>query len=557
MNTPFQSWTEECIARWSVIGFLIYWAAYALVIPVTVIDSQTYNLGRLLIARDGGLFGNTLWNSEKQIYFPWSFDAIHYIFLFAGFGYALPSYFCFLGTLLIIHRLVKEHYGPASAWWCCLAMLALPTLMFQATSTKNDIPLVFGVACWFYALRFWIARRHPVYLALMALALGFTAGAKTTGLPLLAICAAWTFWQIKSSGRAVWQFSLFLFVSILLLGSVEIYLNNWLICKSLLGPASFLRNSRNNDGIRGAFANAIRYVFGLVDFGCDPWITLQPRHFTTPFQEWLAARCADLLRFLHLSEAGYRTGYHDENFYFLRNQWEVGSDYGPAGMLAIAFAFPAIFILSRKDVAWRLCVAGFLSFAIICISIAWMPWNMRFLLLPMSLFALAFTLFIVREKTSRFRCQLRTPFLLLLIYSAAIFPLCSFNKAPSDIWESITQRDVTATKECASMLEIVEDIKALPARANKPLVLLHAGVNPCVLPILQIPLRDHRLDVTPAPQLTEKVIDEAEGKAQGRPIYILVLDRKFVPETTRRLLLVKNYAEPDCSLFLLQQPSIH
>jgi len=117
-----------------VLALTAYWFAYALAGPVTTWDSNVYNLGRLLVARQGGLFGNPAWNDHRQIWFPWSFDAIHYPFVLLGAGFAVPSFLCFAGLLLIIHRLVSARYGTAAGWWCCLCLFALPTVVYQATS---------------------------------------------------------------------------------------------------------------------------------------------------------------------------------------------------------------------------------------------------------------------------------------------------------------------------------------------------------------------------------------------------------------------------------------
>ncbi len=318
----------ERAVRWAVLSLFAYWFVYALVVPVTIWDAQTYNVARLLIARDGGLFGNQGWNSPPQAFFPWGFDAIHYPFLFLGFGYALPSFACFAGVLLILFKLVGESYGKAAAWWCCLAMLALPTLMYQATSTKNDIPILFGVACWFYALKFWKSEKRAIYLCFMAMALGFTAGAKSTGLPLAAALTVATWWQIGWNRRALIVFSLSLTISIILLGSTETYIDNIKVCGRLLGPPDFVDKHTNRNGLAGAAANAIRYFFGLMNVGVD---VAHP----APFCDWLSNNCRALLRSIHLRDIGYYKNITDEKLHFLKDGGEASSDYGPVGMLAL------------------------------------------------------------------------------------------------------------------------------------------------------------------------------------------------------------------------------
>ena len=57
----------------------------------------------------------------------------------------------FLGLLLIVHQLVTPRYGKHAALWSILTLLSMPTLMLQATTTKNDLIIVFGVG-WIYSL---------------------------------------------------------------------------------------------------------------------------------------------------------------------------------------------------------------------------------------------------------------------------------------------------------------------------------------------------------------------------------------------------------------------
>jgi len=147
------------ISRALLVFLILYWAAFALVAPVTVWDSHTYNIGRIPIALEGGLFGNQGWNNDRQISLPWSFDALHLPFFWLGWGTSIPSYLCFIGTLAIVWRIVDAHRGADTATFGALAMFSMPTFIYQATSTKNDWAVVFGLACWFYCL--WLHRQAP------------------------------------------------------------------------------------------------------------------------------------------------------------------------------------------------------------------------------------------------------------------------------------------------------------------------------------------------------------------------------------------------------------
>lgn len=134
------------LARGLLVLLLLYWGCFAAVVPVTVWDSQAYNVARLPLALLGGLFGNPYWNDSRQAAFPWGFDAIHLPFYLSDGGFAIPSFFCFLGTLCIVYVIVRAHYGSDIATLCVLSLFAAPTFLSQATSTKNDWGVMFGVA---------------------------------------------------------------------------------------------------------------------------------------------------------------------------------------------------------------------------------------------------------------------------------------------------------------------------------------------------------------------------------------------------------------------------
>ena len=292
-SNPGETVREVLWAKWIVLSLMAYYAAFAIVAPAMNYDSQVYNLARLAIAQTGGLFGNHGWNSEREVLFPWSFDAIHYPFLFLRRGDCLPSFACFVGLQIIVYRLVAEARSARQAWWCCLALLAMPTVVFQAVCTKNDLAVVFAVGCWYYAWRLWRNERRDVYLLSMSLALSFAAGSKTTGLPFFGALGTYTLWQLRADRRAAVRFAVCMVAGFALLGSVEIYLNNALVYHSPLGRPAFLAQNKNRDGFSGATANFIRYCFGNLNVGID---AANP---ASPVAGWLQNACREFLRFVH------------------------------------------------------------------------------------------------------------------------------------------------------------------------------------------------------------------------------------------------------------------
>src|SRR5262245_23643292 len=139
----------------SVLTLLVpYWLAWSWLAPVTNADAQIYHLARLWVFEADGVFFNHSYTAIPQLIMPWSFDAVHYPFLWLGHGYALPSFLSLLGMMMLAWSWAREGGGTAAdGLRACLGFLAMPTVVMQATTTKNDLILAFCLFCWIEALR--------------------------------------------------------------------------------------------------------------------------------------------------------------------------------------------------------------------------------------------------------------------------------------------------------------------------------------------------------------------------------------------------------------------
>ena len=462
-------------ARALTYFLLFYWALFAVLAPVTIWDSQVYNLGRLPIAEIGGLFGNTLWTSERQLVFPWTFDSLHLPFLHLGWGFGIPSFLCLLGTLVVAWSLLRRWHNATTAWIGCLALLALPTLVFQGVSTKNDIPILFGIAVWLHALLRWRDSRQRRFLLLGAIALGFAAGAKTSGIAPAGICALITLATLHRSFSQVILFSGAMFLSLLLLGSGETYFAAYRVFGGPLGSAGFVQANRNRDGARGAAANGIRYALGNVNLGVEAW---QDPDKVTPVLE---DTCRRLLVATHLAEAGHRgSDADDARMRFLKNGFDSASDFGPLGTLCILTLGGALVFWRPRELWWRLSIFAGVTVATVCFSVAWMPWNNRFLLLPFV--SLAIALVSLVRRYSGFR---QWPLWILgaaSAYSGVVYPLLSFNKRPIDLIDSVFHRRTEEFKERPTMEPVMATVQAWRAAHPNQTLWLLAGSDSWVLP---------------------------------------------------------------------------
>ena len=295
---------------------------------------------------------------------------------------------------------------------------------------------------------------------------------------------------------------------------------------------------RNRDGLRGALANAVRYVVANQNVGVD---IADPE---TPVGPALSSSAAKIVRFLGLENAGYRSDFDDANSPFLKEGKETASDFGPVGGLAILACPGFLLILPFASVVARLAACAGASLFLVAGTVAWMPWNARFLLLPFILASLALTLRLVTwPRAGRL---LLGAWLAPLLFSAFAYPWCSTNKGPQGIKMALTHRRTFEMLERPEVSEIVSAVnnigKAVPPTAPRPVVWISAGGNSWILPFLRL----RSVQCIPKPTLTADAL-RAYAASQPRP-WVLLLD---VPprELSPLLRLEKRFWAPDCGLY--------
>jgi hypothetical protein len=522
---------------------LAYWTVMALCLPVVVWDAQTYNLARLRIAEWGGLFGNHGWNSSRQIMFPWGFDAVHLPFLWLKTGTAIPSFSCFVGVLIVVFRLVREKWDASRAWWCVLGLLALPTLVYQATTAKNEMAVEFGVACWVYAL--WLQEREggalPVWFG--AAGLAFTVGAKTSGLSYAVLCAVWQFWKLRGQRRMQAHFVAALAACLLLFGSGETYVLNRQSFGHLPGPLDAVDDHRNRDGISGATANFIRYFLGNQSIGID---AADP---DTPVAGWLARVSTSLLREMGLTDLGLRAHYGEteQNIKFLKQGTDASSDFGLLGAMSLWFGGWILIVRKRVDPLWRLAAAGWAALLLTAATIAWMPWNARFLLLPFSLLTIASVLWWLERFGGS--AAARVVLLVVMLIGAVYAPCTSTFRKPSDIVDALYRRSEMECRSRFGMLDVIFSLgNRFPSNRDgspQPLLFYAAGGDSWILPVWETKGAEIR------PVVTDDLADvAAAARAQPkRPIYLLCLNRELPSAVAAKFDELEQFSEDDSVLY--------
>jgi hypothetical protein len=523
-STPTATLFTGASLKALIISILIYWGASALLLPVTTSDCQVYNLARLKVAERVGFWQAEAWNSVREVTYPWTFDAVHYPFLKTGWGFGIPSFLALLGLLVIIFQLVTPRFGQQAALWSILTLLSMPTLMLQATTTKNDLVVVFGAGCWIYSLVRFQRSRNNFFLFAAALSLAFTAGSKNIALGTCLIAAVGTGWALRGQVRSLILFALFLGPLLLLFGSIETYLLSWKLYHDPIGPKQFVTDQLNRDGLRGGIANFFRYYMANISIGVDGI------DCHSGFADFLQKECRVVLSALGLQDAGCRRDFKDANLPFLKDGFDSGYDFGVVGCLAL---FVSSCILCRpkwRDLHWVLSAAGFAAMLPVCFTIAWVPWDVRYFCLSFALFGIVLALLVFSVSCHRWWLQLTLG--VVIVWSAISLPLHCAQRRPFDLWRALFAREDVSLGQRPEMIPVYNDVLSLrPDRADRWFLI--ASENSWTLPFLDRAKLEW--------QLTPRWAQVQAQLAKGEPIdsYALVLNTQLPQDLP--IEIVKKY----------------
>lgn len=292
----------------------------------------------------------------------------------------------------------------------------------------------------------------------------------------------------------------------------------------------------NRDGIKGAAASLIRYTFGIVNLG---WT---PPYGPPPYVPALERSCRAVLRGLGLVNVGYFPMSNDATMVILRLGGEGSCDYALIGTWVALLALWQLFRRSWRDPAWQLAAAGVVYLCALAYTIAWMPFNLRFLMPCFVLFALAVT---VGEQRRLVRSRsFRSVLLLVAAFSATVPTYYSFNKQPRDLIGGITLREWEFFLERPAMRPIVQAAKDWTGAHPHGHILLLAGGGSWILPFFLPDLP--RVD----PLMTTR-LRRQDLPPGADPVAILTLDRSdFAPAAAGvPLQLVQAFTDPGCALY--------
>ena len=256
--------------------FIIVTVFLCLLMPLTNADAQGYHVARSVFWVLQGSLNHFDTADIRNLCLPINSEILYsWVILFTKGAFFL-GFFSFVGFVLSIVSVYNImgflSFSTRKKLWVIFVLTSLPSVLVQPSGTETDI-IIAGLlsSCIFL---FWYALKNnkltPIFMAALAYALAI--GTKTTsiiaipgvGLFLLALTIYYK--NFKSLAYFL-GFGLFNF----LIFSAYNYVLNFIQFHDFMGSNSFMIVSKNYFGIKGTFANFIKYLFAFFDFTGLKW----------------------------------------------------------------------------------------------------------------------------------------------------------------------------------------------------------------------------------------------------------------------------------------------
>ncbi len=383
---------HKFIQQYKIISLIVttvwtYLALQAILIPPANWDSMTYNLARVLLFQQEKSIFLTQVSTERQAVFPIGSDILHHAFLrfYTDYGIGIFSFLAYLSIAFGTYALARRYTSRKYSLITTLIIISLPELVLQSTSTKNDI---FTAATAIFCLILFhriITNINVKDLLLLPIAISFGFSCKTTFIAfafpficcfLLLVLKKYSFsYLFNIIKKNKLKFSLIL-LPISIFFPILTYLHSHFYFGTWAGTVGMVETLQHSDGLKGALANLVRYLFQSMDF-------LELSNLIPINEEENISQI--LLKVYNIifdplfgqNGAIGKNGAQQPLFSINFSTDEDLSWFGPLGFFIV---IPSIFYclikgnLFLSGLALNLLIYSF----IVSYKIVWLPWNCRF-----------------------------------------------------------------------------------------------------------------------------------------------------------------------------------
>ncbi|MFB2934116.1 glycosyltransferase family 39 protein [Aerosakkonemataceae cyanobacterium BLCC-F154] len=319
-----------------------------------------------------------------QSIFPVGSDILHHIFLrfYNDYGIGIFSFLSYLSIAFGTYALARRYTSPETSLLSSIVIISLPELVYQATSTKNDIVVsALAIFC-FLTVHRLLEQVNFKDLVILILALFWGISVKTTWLafllPFSLFCGILLlrkypvkFWVQVISHH--WKQGVIFVVPVLIFSQFWLFIHNYYVWGTWSGMPEYNALSKQVDGLKGAIANLVRYLLQSMDV-LEPGNIIVRRLIAISFTE-LLQKIYNTFLYPIFGDAAT-----NERLGPFQLSWWSHEDmawFGPLGFLLVIPAILYSVIKGRKFLrASGLTLLGYIF--ILSYALAWNPFHNRY-----------------------------------------------------------------------------------------------------------------------------------------------------------------------------------
>ena len=432
----------------AVYLFVLGW-----LIPPSNPDSLRYHLLRVLLYQQNNspFLDVVTPHQAHRAVFPIGSDILFHSFLrfYTDYGLAFFSFLSYIGIGAALYSIGCSVASRRVAMTTVFITLSLPLVVYQASSTKNDIVIAFvAIVCFLAAARLYNNPSAPDLLLLIVASV-YGISVKTLFLGFLGpfgLCFG--FILLRRYPLSVWQPMILehrqlfgvLLIPLLVLSQVWLFLYNLNTTGSISGPAEFVQAHSNLDGLVGASANSVRYFLQSLDILKVVDLTID-KLLGSSTNDWLFALYTQLF-YPVFGDVGTNSTFQISTSISEGKSW-----FGPLSFLLF---YPAVgYALFRGGAFVRAVALSVLGYgAMVAWQLPWMPWNNRFFSLWFVVAAVCLAFLLQQKADSMQRLNWISRIAMLLVIYACLFnsgrPILPIELTPSAFVHGLVEDNVWA-----------------------------------------------------------------------------------------------------------------
>lgn len=364
------------------LGLLVYLAALAFLIPPGNRDSLGYHLARVYLFLQEQTLYPVNYTDPRQVMFPVGGDVLYTLLLRhnTDYGVGFVSFISYCAILCGAYRFGQDLPSRNGAIALTCVVAGLQELVYQATSTKNDI-LMAAVALYSVVLlrRLWKEVRGfdlTLFVAMVAYGISVkpTFAVVAGSLLLFFVLTSARRVGMRECLRRVWLHKVAAASAVAgfaVLSQSWFYAFNRAHFGAWAGPEEYLSRYLQKDGALGALANLVRYAFQSLD-------CLTPVDLT--FAALLGRRLTDMLTATYYALFDGLWGNAGNPSFTFNISWQAHEDIAWQGPLGWLLLLPATVYALRRGTLYVRAVAVTAVIYAVALSwqLTWDPWHGRF-----------------------------------------------------------------------------------------------------------------------------------------------------------------------------------